>query len=258
MVDKMQTSRYEFKYLIDEVAARRARQFISSYLLPDHYTVGKEGSGYMVHSLYMDSADLLTCRATQCGEKNRFKLRVRFYDDNPDSPVFFEIKRRENQVIKKSRAVVKRSSVDRLINGGFPQPTDLFKPSEKDLAALLDFFELRDMIGARPAAYTSYLREGYEPADANNVRVTFDREIRSGKYIGRLSNENHEKWPLVGVEGVVLELKFNDRFPMWMHELVEWFDLNRTSVPKYVECISLIQHQSPDIPLNVDSASYLF
>ncbi len=253
MTDKMQTSRFELKYVVDEVMAVHLRQFIDSYLLPDHYTRGKEGRGYYVHSLYLDSPDLLTCRATQYGEKNRFKLRVRFYDNDPSSPAFFEIKRRENQVIKKARATAKRSSVDDLLNGGWPERKDLFSDSESGLRALMDFFELKDRIGARPAAYTSYLREGYEPSDSNLVRVTFDREIRSGKYRGNLSNLDHQNWPRIDLDDVVLELKFNDSFPMWMHELVEWFDLRRTSVPKYVECVSLVHKQSTDVPLDVDA-----
>ena len=37
---------------------------------------------------------------------------------------------------------------------------------------------------------------------------------------------------------VVLELKFTDRFAAWMRTLVEEFNLQRTSVPKYVHCIN--------------------
>ena len=38
----------------------------------------------------------------------------------------------------------------------------------------------------------------------------------------------------------MLELKFTDRFPQWMELLVETFNLNRVSMPKYVECVTLI------------------
>ena len=89
---KLQSSRFEFKYLIDEPTAADIRRFVLHHIEPDKHTVGREGIGYPVHSLYLDSTDFFTCRATLHGEKNRFKLRVRFYDDNPDSPVFLEIK----------------------------------------------------------------------------------------------------------------------------------------------------------------------
>ena len=69
MESRLQSSRFEFKYVIDEARAKQVRQFIASYLEPDAFTVGKEGMGYAVHSLYLDSPDLLTCRATITGEQ---------------------------------------------------------------------------------------------------------------------------------------------------------------------------------------------
>ena len=54
--------------------AKQVRQFIASYLEPDAFTVGKEGMGYAVHSLYLDSPDLLTCRATITGPDCKMPL----------------------------------------------------------------------------------------------------------------------------------------------------------------------------------------
>ena len=93
---KLQSSRYELKYMVDERTAKEVRDFVLNYLQPDQHTDPLEGFGYSVHSLYLDSQDLKLCRATVNGEKNRFKLRVRFYEDTADSPVFFEIKRRSS------------------------------------------------------------------------------------------------------------------------------------------------------------------
>ena len=39
------------------------------------------------------------------------------------------------------------------------------------------------------------------------------------------------------LRGTILELKFTDRFPDWMGDLVRAFDLQRTSVSKYCLCI---------------------
>jgi len=40
------------------------------------------------------------------------------------------------------------------------------------------------------------------------------------------------------VDFVTLELKFTDRFPHWMRDVVHAFNLERRSVPKYVECVA--------------------
>jgi len=101
--DRMQQQRFELKYLITEKVALRIRDFVSSYLEIDEYGASKPNLSYPVHSLYLDSNDLKTYHQTLNGTRNRFKLRLRFYDDRPETPIFFEIKRRVNNCIQKQR-----------------------------------------------------------------------------------------------------------------------------------------------------------
>lgn len=237
---RLQKTRFEFKYLVTEPRAHEIRQFVRCYLDPDTHTWGREGLGYPVHSLYFDSPDLLTCRATMQGELNRFKLRVRFYDERPENPLFLEIKRRQNLAILKQRAMVKRSCTERLLAGEWLNRSDLYRDDEQNFRAMFNFCELCHAIDAHPAAYTSYLREGYEPRDSNLQRVTFDRQLRAGPYRGSLDVAELERWAKPDVPGVILELKFTDRYPEWMHLLVESFNLQRISMPKYVECVSVL------------------
>jgi hypothetical protein len=67
--------------------------------------------------------------------------------------------------------------------------------------------------------------------------VTFDRQLEGGIYVPgeELTIPKESKQPKL--EGVVLELKFTDRRPNWMIELSNVFNLQRTSVPKYVMCV---------------------
>jgi hypothetical protein len=244
---KLQSCRYELKYLIDERTAQRAKSFVLQYLNPDEHTNPDEGFGYPVHSLYLDSPDYKLCRSVLTGDKNRFKIRVRFYDDspNPDTAFFFEIKRRVNDVIMKQRAAVWRTSATELIAGRWPRRSDLLKDDDKNFRSLYNFCSLAKMLDARPAAYVSYLREAYEPSDSNAVRVTFDRRILAGEYRGQLGIRELQRWgrPDVGGE-VVMELKFTDRYPEWMHDAAQLFGLRRGSCPKYVSCVTILD-QAP-------------
>ena len=95
----MQQSRFELKYLIDEQTALRVGDFVRAYMNVDEFGVGKPNLSYPVHSLYLDSDDLTIYWRTINGDKNRFKLRLRYYSTNPDTPVFFEIKRRMKDCI---------------------------------------------------------------------------------------------------------------------------------------------------------------
>jgi len=113
----MQQSRFELKYLISENTAQRLRDFVRCYLAMDEYSVGRPNYSYPVHSLYLDSDNLEIYWRTVNGDKNRFKLRLRYYSDNPDTAVFFEIKRRTKDVILKQRGGVCESAVPSLLSG---------------------------------------------------------------------------------------------------------------------------------------------
>jgi hypothetical protein len=239
----MQACRYEFKYLVDEHTADRIRDFISVYLEPDEFTNPKTGRGYPVHSLYLDSHDLKLCRQTLQGEKNRFKLRIRFYDDKMENPVFFEIKRRVSDVILKQRAAVWRNAVPDLLAGKLPTMSMLVKASEKGARAIKDFHDLARSINAIPAAYTSYTRAAYEPPSDNRYRVTFDSELKAGAFKDKLGVGDLDQWAVPKIDGVVVELKFTDRRPNWMSECVQRFSLKRISVPKYVECVNMVDQE---------------
>src|SRR6185437_15639980 len=86
--DHMQRNRFELKYLIDERCARGVRDFIRSHLVHDRFARTELGWAYPIYSIYVDGPSLDCFNATLCGHKNRFKLRARYYDDKPDSPVF--------------------------------------------------------------------------------------------------------------------------------------------------------------------------
>src|SRR5213593_4164227 len=127
--DKMQTSRFEQKYVINEEQAIQIRDFVRSYLELDENGVGKPNYSYPVHSLYVDSDDLKLYWSTINGDKNRFKLRLRYYATHPDAPVFFEIKRRKNNTIEKERGGVRQDSVALLLSGQLPQAEHLVSKS---------------------------------------------------------------------------------------------------------------------------------
>ncbi|MDP6380369.1 MAG: VTC domain-containing protein, partial [Phycisphaerae bacterium] len=199
--------------------------------------------------------DLALCRATMAGEKNRFKLRVRFYADDLKSHAFFEIKRRLNDVILKQRVQVRRSSVERLLAGHWPRRSDLVNPARGNFGALQRFCELRDRIRAKGWAFVCYAREAYVPPDNNTVRVTFDRNLMSWRYREDFGLKRSSSVVRPRVGGVILEVKFTDRFPRWIRQMVRIFGLERTSMPKYVMCTKeLLKSGSPVLAEYLGSA----
>src|SRR2546430_9489440 len=121
---QLASSRYEFKYLVDEPCARGVRDFVRGYLQRDPYALPQMSHSYPIYSLHLDAPGLKLYRSTVEGHKNRYKLRLRYYDHEPHTPVFFEVKRRVNDVIVKLRTAVKRHQVLRLLDGYGPSPEE--------------------------------------------------------------------------------------------------------------------------------------
>jgi SPX domain protein involved in polyphosphate accumulation len=238
--DKLQASRFELKYIICEEIALQVRDFVRSYLELDENGVGKPNFSYPVHSLYLDSDDLKLYWSTINGDKNRYKLRLRFYNSNPDTPVFFEIKRRMNNCIMKQRGGVRRDAVDWLLAGHLPEQAHLVSKDAKHLVALQRFCQLMQDIHAKPKAHIAYYREAYVPHDDNSARLTMDREVRTEPELtARLSTEM-ERPTLIWGKDIVLELKFTNRFPDWFRELVRVFGLRQCGAAKYVDGVATL------------------
>ena len=239
----LETGRYERKYVISERVAGEVRRFVAAYTVPDPFMEVCGQHGYVVHSLYLDSPRLDLCRQTQEGIKNRYKLRVRFYDEEPDSPAFLEIKRRAANTIFKQRAMVSKAAAEHLLAGGMLGTADLIAPGRNSVRDLAEFCQLQTRLDAAGAAIVSYQREAYVLPYAEGARVTFDRYLvgRAPHSRGRLALNGSGA---AVTSGVVLELKYMGRSPGWMKDLVTSFSLLRVSYPKYVYCIDALRRAS--------------
>ncbi len=237
---RLQQQRFELKYLIDEDITSAMRDFVSCYLELDEYGVGRPNLAYPVHSLYLDSVDLKTHNWTVNGTKNRFKLRLRYYDDQPHTPVFFEVKARVDNCILKQRCGVRRQAVPLLLAGQLPEPEQLLSREPRHLMALQRFNLLQQKLNARPTAHNNYLREAWVSPHDNSVRVTFDRQVRIEPWFKPLPVTEMVQPVRVFPEFTILELKFTTRFPIWFQELVRRFNLMQFSSAKYSEGIVML------------------
>lgn len=235
----MQKQRFELKYWIPERTALLVRDFVRSYLEMDEFSVGRPNFSYPVHSLYLDSDDLKTYWWTINGDKNRYKLRIRYYSAQSDAPAFFEIKRRMNNCILKQRGAVRQEVIDRLLTGYFPERGHLLSASESHLTAVQRFSQCMQMLRAVPKVHISYLREAYV-SENDMVRLTMDRKVCAEPNLTtRLTTEMSSPKRSFD-ENVILELKFTDRFPDWFGHLVRTFNVMQCGAAKYVESIQAL------------------
>lgn len=223
--------RRELKYLIHEAQAVAISECIRPFMRPDRHSISGE---YSLVSLYLDSRDLRLCKESLDGLKSRYKLRIRSYSDAPEAPCFFEIKRRVNQVIVKSRACVPRQAVASLLSGGLrclPGKGD-------DRRNIEQFLHYQQEIGAAPVMRVRYVRRAFESRFADDVRVTFDRRLSFNVTREAEVGLNGLGWQPLRGNLVVLEIKFTHGYPAWINDLVQRFGLEVQSMSKYARTVA--------------------
>ncbi len=239
----MQASRFELKYIIPDDVALATRDFLAGYLELDEFGATQPNYSYPIHSLYLDSDQLATYHWTINGDKNRYKLRVRYYDDRPESPVFFEIKRRMDSTINKQRGGVRKEFAKSILDGQLAEPSHLLSKDPKQFMALQNFSRLMNMLNAKPKMHVYYVREAWISRYDNSVRVTMDRNVLcEAEPAGRLTTTLTNPVRPFG-KMVILELKFTNRFPDWFKELVRIFGLAQCGAAKYAGGVELMGEQ---------------
>lgn len=238
----MQRQRFEFKYLLSEETALSLREYIGMYLDMDEAGVGRPDYAYRVNSIYVDSDRLYTFRDWVNSNRNRFKLRMRFYDEHADTPVFLEIKRRVSSCILKQRCAIRKSAGFLVLAGQFPPLEDIISRDAKGQVALERFIELVGALRARPKALVTYLREAYIDPINDGVRVTMDREVRIIPRSELTYSLNMDGYVQPFGNRVILELKFNNRYPDWFADMCRKFELTRGAAAKYCEGLAAMGH----------------
>ncbi len=219
-------ARHELKYFINpaEIGVLRAR--LRPVLDMDRHCV--DGRPYVIRSLYFDDIDESAWFDKQAGVMHRDKYRIRIYRYS-DREIFLERKRKMGDLIQKSSVQITRRLCDQIVSGN---PSGLQKASHPLLQDM--YVQMRTRL-LRPRVIVDYAREAYlHPAE--DVRITFDLNLRSGLYSSDLFNP---KLPTVcphdrNVE--ILEVKFNNYLPGYVAALMSGIEAERSAVSKYILC----------------------
>ena len=219
-------ARHELKYFINPAELEALRVRLRPVLKLDRHCVG--GKPYVIRSLYFDDIDDSAYYDKVAGVMARDKYRIRIYRHS-DKEIFLERKRKLGDLIQKSSVQITRRLCDQIISGD-PRGLQTSKnPLLQDV-----YVQMRTRL-LRPAVIVDYAREAYlHPAE--NVRITFDLNLRSGLHSVDLFNpEIPTICPHDGnVE--ILEVKFDNYLPAYIQALLGGIQADRSAVSKYVLC----------------------
>lgn len=229
--------RREYKYLVPVELYPQLKEECLPFLAADQFS--RERGRYTVRSIYFDSSLLRFYHEKQAGIRLRKKLRIRGYDDQQNnSMVFLEIKRKIDDRIAKSRAPVPFATLQALLNSGMVKDNVAVKSSHPAAATAAQrflFYVYREAL--RPAVLVIYDREAYFYRFNHNIRVTFDLNLRSSiaPKLESLYQENSLRYTLKSY--FILEVKFYHGVPDWIKSLVATHGLPRMALSKYTMTI---------------------
>lgn len=235
MSDVQRFERFEFKYWAPKSRVEAALKVLDGFMQEDE--VAKQSGASQVNtSLYLDSPRFTFLEQHVSGSPDRIKLRVRYYGLEPKGDCFFEIKRRQNLVVMKKRAVLGLEESRKFIL----DVTQSLPAAVANNEAMQNFQYLALRCQAEPKLLVRAKRAAYRAVEKDvDVRLTVDTDITWQPVRGPdFLMPREELWRYTGGEAseqrALVEVKFRDSRPFWLGEVVQLLGPYRVSFSKYV------------------------
>jgi hypothetical protein len=218
--------RYETKYLLSRPQCEAFLAAASELLIPDKY------GDYTICNLYLDTDDFYFIEHSLDKPEYKEKLRLRSYGNiNDGGKAFLEIKKKSRGIVYKRRITLSlHEAMDYLSNGKTPQTLPDW--SARQIFSEIDY--LMKKYKPEPKVYLAYDREAYFAPDVPELRVTFDRNIRSRWDGLSLSHDSGTSLLDTGVEDYrLMEIKCAEAVPTELAAVLSRMRIYPVSFSKY-------------------------
>ena len=218
--------RHELKYFISPAEMQVLRGILTPSMQLDPN--GNENNEYHIRSLYFDTINDDALEEKIAGVGNRKKYRMRIYNFS-DKVIKLECKSKYGDLISKQSVSIPRDLAEQLIAGDPDGLQRMRHPLLHDV-----YREMRTRL-LRPAVIVDYVREAYiHPAQ--DVRITFDKQLRTGLYASDIFNPMLPTYPVFDDPVEILEVKFNEFLPTYIQSIISGVTAQRSAVSKYTWC----------------------
>ena len=221
--------RHELKFYITRTQYEVLSRVLRATLKLDPHAAARGGE-YAIRSLYFDTVFDDAYYDKISGVKDRDKYRMRIYNYS-DTEIFMECKTKVGSYISKRSQKIPRDLADQLIAA---DPTGV----ENTASGLLrDVYREMRINLLHPVVIVDYNREAYlHPAE--DVRITFDKQLRSGLGSIDIFNPNLPTVPVFDHDEIVLEVKYNRVLPPYIAELISFAcpEAVQSAISKYTMC----------------------
>ncbi len=218
--------RHEYKYFSPEYTLQALEHRVGAVMHRDSH-VGEQGF-YAIRSLYFDDMYNTCYHENENGTDPREKFRIRIYNCSQER-ITLELKQKQRGKTFKQSCPLSLSRCRTIMTGGIPDVQDSDCFLYKKLWTQLHVRQLH------PVVIVSYERVPYIWKDGN-VRVTFDRNIRSSSNISAFFDETMPSRSVLPSGTNLLEVKFDAFLPDFLYEILQTGTLRETAFSKYFLC----------------------
>ena len=218
--------RHELKYHITPAELTVLRGVLAPVMQLDPN--GNENNEYHIRSLYFDTINDDALEEKIAGVGNRKKYRIRIYNFS-DKVIKLECKSKYGDLISKQSVSIPRELAEQLIAGDPDGLQRMRHPLLHDV-----YREMRTRL-LRPAVIVDYVREAYIH-QAEEVRITFDKQVRTGLYSVDMFNPQIPTYPVFDDPVEILEVKFDEFLPSYLQSILSGIMAQRSAVSKYTWC----------------------
>ena len=214
--------RREEKYSIQWNEALLFSNKLEQLMHKDEFS--KDGS-YAVRSLYFDTIDDKDFFDKINEQQLRRKIRLRIYDPN-DQTAKLELKQKQGVFQKKRSLTISKQDANRLIVGDI----SVLLGYNSDFAN--EIYSIMCMECYKPKTIVEYKRKAFM-AKENQIRLTFDSNIRATESCFDLFNEDLLLHPVLDVNHVIFEVKYNQFMLSYISDMISSVDRRSVSSSKY-------------------------
>jgi SPX domain protein involved in polyphosphate accumulation len=194
--------------------------------VPDLHT--DEQGRYTVRSLYFDNYANRCFYENENGTEPREKFRIRIYNGSKER-IMLECKRKEHGMTIKKSCPLTLAEAESLIKGkAVPNISN-----QPPLLRRLTLGMLTEKLS--PKVIVEYERIPFVYKDGN-VRVTLDLNLSSSSDVSSFLNQKINKRPIMPKETELLEVKFDEFLPDFIHKNLSLGNLRQTAFSKYYLC----------------------
>lgn len=222
----MSRYRHEYKYLINQMEEELLRIQAAGILERDSH-VETDGT-YLIRSLYFDDYNNSCMYDVENGVNTRSKFRIRYYNED-STYLLLEKKQKVNGMTQKKSCTLSHEECSLLLKGSIPEITTELAETKRQMFLEL---QLRSLV---PRMIVTYERIPFV-YPAGNVRITFDKKITSSNEVERFLLSDYTQRPIMQQGYSILEVKWDELFPLFIKEMMQLDSLQWTAFSKYYMC----------------------